>query len=665
MQVGFRIGGADTHLAHGDDVLGPEIGADLAAGDGGSSAYFGVGDCIRGNIGGSYRVRGDVVRGNRACCDVVGGDGPVIDIAPGPAGHGLRASIRDSQVGPGLRDGGGPGAAVCHRDYPGYPGGVAGDVALHAGAGDQAGDLCGRNCPNNLRRSNISRYLRTAHGLDIIVGDGVALPGAGDDVAAGIHGEGAAGAAGLRLLLVNAAHGQSGVGVGGADTDVAGLIVHHESRAVGSLYVQKPLRVFRPDTDVAHRREQVVTLLGGWSAFAGHVQIFAAVVLQFAVPVLHPHTEHEPPGSRQPLKHHALIAADTGVGFILRILRLDVVLPVFGVPAFNGVVVDHEGQRNGSIARPAELNRHGYGVAARGGLATAGIIDLGYVHHSRRPFPHRGAQVDKRSVYRVLSAFRDLDRVRNETFFDQVVLEFHCDGTGLDPIHPVLPQAVSDGKVLSAALVLHHHHDLLEGFLVLGAHRAGDGPAGKRGEIHRIQSGQVRRGDGYRRRVVGALVTRVNEAHLVASHRDLVQDERTVVVGEPDVVGALDHHEGACIAKRRSALQQAVARETAGGGQGQVDHGGRQRRYRATPLGFQPAPGRFDVVSARVQTGKQVDALGVGDGGVGAFCGSGSGLDRPGKLCLASGPRCQDLRLLAAHAVLVDLAGQNQDAGTV
>ena len=104
---------------------------------------------------------------------------------------------------------------------------------------------------------------------------------------------------------------------------------------------------------------------------------------------------------------------------------------------------------------------------------------------------------------------------------DQVVLENHVHGAGIDTVHPVLAQVVGDGEVLASARVLDHHHDAFQGLLVLGGYRTGDGPAGERGERHRIEHGQVRRGDGYRGRVVHALVPRVHEAHLVASHRDL------------------------------------------------------------------------------------------------------------------------------------------------
>ena len=523
-----------------------KIRADLGAGDGCGDADFGIGDRPGGHIGGS--------------------DGTVINGTGGASGYRIEnrqgAQPKVTACGGGRS---GSRTAVFNGYRAGDVGGISCDVASYLRAGNVTGYLRGRNCPNNLCRRDIAgnlcrrncpNDLRAAHGLDVIVGDCVSLPGAGDDATAGINGEGPAAAAGLRLLLINAAHGQGRVRIGGTDTDIAGLLIHHESRARFGLNVKQSLWILRADTDVAHRCEQVVPLLGGGPTVSRHEQVLAAVVLHFPVAVFYPHTEYEPPGNRQFFQHHALLAANTLVGGGHGKLNLDIVVPVFRVPLLHRVVIDHVGDRGGCIGAPAELHRHGYGVDGRGGLPVGSRVDFGYIHHSRRTFPHRCVKVAKPGVHGVLAAFFDLQRIGQVAFIDQVVLE--TNGV-LSRLQAVKPVGAVIGCLSEITVLLGANHDTSKRQFILGGDGADDGAPFKR-----VQGGDVQRccGGGRncdQRWIVGVAVSRMHETHLVIADRDLADGERTVVVGEADVVGALDYDEGSRVAAGAPVVQDAVA----------------------------------------------------------------------------------------------------------
>ncbi len=404
--------------------------------------------------------------------------------------------------------------------------------------------------------------------------------------------------------------------VGGADTDVAGVAVHHEGGAGCRLHVQQALRVLRADTDIAYRREQVVPLLCGGPAVAGHEQVLAAVELHVAVAVFYTHAEDEAPRSRQVFQDYALLAADTVIDVSIGILGGDVVLPGFGVPALHRVVVDGEGQGCGGIEDPSELHRHGDGVGGGGGLPIGSRVYLGYVDHAGSAVPRRRTAVIENGVNGVLPAFRHLDRIGQGAAVDQVMPESECALPGLHSVDPVGSVSVCFREIV----ILHNpDYDTAKGLLVLGGDRARYGSAHQCCKLHaRLQHHRVRRRHRYRFGVVGALVSRVHEAHLVGAHGDLADDEPAVIAGEADVVGALDDDEGARVPARHPVRKQAVAGNGAGGCQGQVHSRGFQRRHRSQSFCLEPSPGGFDVVGARVKPGEHVDPVVVGDRGVSA-----------------------------------------------
>ena len=531
VQVGFWITGTDADLAHGDDVLVPEIGVDLGSGDSGGCGYLGV--------------------GNGVCCQVVAGDAGVVNgsVLP-PCDRVENRQFSQFEVSAGVICGGGARAAVLECHYTGDVVGVAGDVTFYAGSGDRASYLRGWNIADDLGDGDISyhlcgcdvpRYLRAAHRLDVVVGDCVALPGAGDDVAGGIHCEGPGAAAGLGLPF--AAHGQGRLRLGGADSYVAGVAVHHEGGTGGRFDMEKALWILGPNTDTAHRREQVVPLLGGGSAVPGHEQVLTAVVLHVPVAVFHPHAEDKPTGSRQGSQHHALFAADPVIGLRVSVLSRNVVIPGLRVPVFNRVVVHGKGQGTGGVVRPAELHRYGDGVGSRGGLSVGNRVDLGYVHDAGSAIPRRRPVVIKLGVNSELAVFLHLDGLGNVTFVDQVMLESDGALPGMHSVDLVGTVAVGLGEVI----ILHHpDHDTLDGQFVLGGDRTAHSASYQCFEHDaRRQHRGVRCGHGNGRGIIDALVTRVHEAHLVTAHWYLTDHEPAVVAGETDVVGALDDDEGA------------------------------------------------------------------------------------------------------------------------
>ncbi len=121
VQIGRGRRGIDPQIASGNDILITKIRKDFAPGNSSDGIDLSIGNCT-----GSH---------------VIGGDGPVIDVAAWAARHGLRPLFGDTQVGPGLLGGGGSGTAVFNRNHTGNASCVAGYIA---------GNLGRRNIPNDL-----------------------------------------------------------------------------------------------------------------------------------------------------------------------------------------------------------------------------------------------------------------------------------------------------------------------------------------------------------------------------------------------------------------------------------------------------------------------------------------------------------------------------------
>ncbi len=405
--------------------------------------------------------------------------------------------------------------------------------------------------------------------------------------------------------------------VGGADTHVAALAIHHEGGARFGLHVQQPLRVLGTDTDTAHRREQILSLLNRRAAVSPHEQVLASVVLQVAVTVFHPHSKHVTAGRRKPYNHHALLPTDTIVDVSLCILGRVIVLPVFSVPLLRCMMINDNRHRCGRVKDCAEFNRHVHTIARHGSLPAV-RLQPGHVDHSRPTLPNRGFFIGERCIHDRRFTLRHRYIILQKHVIDQVVAESHGADPWLQAGRLVLPRLVGDGKVLGPVVERYTDHDLFHGLLVLGSHRAGDGTTRKRQEGHRVQVDQVGGRHLYGVGVIVAVVALVDEAHLVTAHRHLADDERTVVVGETDVVGALDHNEGTRVTATRCIVERTVPGDGSGRCQRQIHHRGFKRRHRGPGSGLHPVSGRLDKVGALVEPREHVHALGVGDRGPGA-----------------------------------------------
>ena len=450
--------------------------------------------------------------------------------------------------------------------------------------------------------------------------------------------------------------------IGGADTHVARLVVNHEGKPVFGLHVQQPLWVLGADTDIAHRRQQVVPLFRRGLALPGNEQVLGAIVLQVAVPVLDPQPD-DVPVTRIQLQQAEVIAPGVlraGIDFRFAVLRRVVGAPLVRIPLLCRRVVHHESKGRRGVESPAELHCHADGIRVRRGRTAAVCGQLRHMHHSRYAFPHRSLAIGELDIdgNRIQLDYRDIFFLH--PILNQVVGELHRVCSRRHVLQTV--ETVGVGPRVPVG-VRHPHHDALDRLRVLGRHRALDVSAHQGGQRLRLRKNiGFGSGDGDILWVVVGLVTAVDEAHLVASYRYLVDLEGTVAAGVADIVGALDHHEGAGVVSRLRPFELAGTAERSRWGQFQVHYRSRVRRHHRPRGGLHPVPAGLDEIGAGIKTTQDIHPLGVGHGHIGVSR-VGGGPDGFLELVGAGRPGGQHFRLLRTNTTLVYLAGHHQDSG--